>query len=116
MAAGRPDRRPLFNDIDGNVVTWSDGTSEHVDTILLATGYRPDVGYLAPLGALDTDGNPRHVHGVSTTHPGLAYVGLEWQSRLNSASLRGVGRDADRAAVRAAVRLARVVGNAGRVT
>ena len=31
---------------------------------------------------------------ASTVHPGLAYVGLEWQRCLASASLRGVGRDA----------------------
>jgi hypothetical protein len=38
---------------------------------------------------------PQHLRGLSTTHPGLGYVGLEWQRSLASASLRGVGRDAD---------------------
>ena len=31
-------------------------------------------------------------------HPGLAFVGLEWQRSLSSNSLRGVGCDAARAA------------------
>ncbi|WJV48947.1 hypothetical protein [Streptomyces flavofungini] len=39
---------------------------------------------------------------MSLTHPGLAYVGLEWQRSLSSNSLRGVGRDAERVARRLA--------------
>ncbi|MFE3230467.1 FAD-dependent oxidoreductase, partial [Nocardia sp. NPDC059228] len=76
------------------------------DTIILATGYHPDLTYLAPLGALNGQGRPRHRDGASLTHPALAYVGLEWQRSLSSASLRGVGRDAQRAARRLAARLA----------
>ncbi|MDT0481901.1 MULTISPECIES: hypothetical protein [Streptomyces] len=44
---------------------------------------------------------------MSLTHPGLAYVGLEWQRSLSSNSLRGVGRDATRAARHVAARLSR---------
>ena len=73
---------------------WSDGTREHVDTLILATGYRPAVSYLEPLGALDESGIPRQVSGLSTSVPGLGYVGLEWQRSFGSATLRGVGRDA----------------------
>jgi putative flavoprotein involved in K+ transport len=93
--ADRPRRAPLFTDIDGTRVTWADGHSEQVDTIVLATGYRADLGYLTELGALDPTGAPQQLRGLSTTHPGLGYVGLEWQRSLASASLRGVGRDAD---------------------
>jgi len=94
IEAGKPDQRRMFTSIDGDIVTWSDGSSEKVDTILMATGYRPDVSYLQPLGALDATGAPRHRRGLSTTTPGLAYVGLEWQRSFASATLRGVGRDA----------------------
>lgn len=94
VAAARPDRRPVFTGVDGDLVRWDDGTTEHVDTVILATGYRPNLGYLQPLGALDQHGMPRQHAGLSTTHTGLAYVGLEWQSSPSSASLRGVGRDA----------------------
>jgi putative flavoprotein involved in K+ transport len=94
VEAGRPDQRRMFTDFDETKVTWADGTREHVDAILLATGYRPDVGYLSDLGALDNDGNPLQRKGISTTHSGLGYVGLEWQRSLASATLRGVGRDA----------------------
>ncbi|WP_405863855.1 flavin-containing monooxygenase [Streptomyces sp. NBC_00005] len=107
VAAGRPDRRPLFTGISDSKVIWSDGSSEEVDTILLATGYRPDLDYLAPLGALDASGRPRHREGMWLTRPGLAYVGLEWQRSLSSNSLRGVGRDAVRTARCVAAHLAR---------
>lgn len=75
-------------------MTWPDGTTEHVDTILLATGYLPDVDYLASPGALDDNGRPRQREGLSNTHPGLVFVGLDWQRSLSSATLRGVARDA----------------------
>jgi putative flavoprotein involved in K+ transport len=94
ITAGRPPRRELFTDIDGDTLVWADEQRERVDTILLATGYRPAVDYLAPLGALDADGRPRQQRGLSTTHPGLGYVGLEWQRSLASATVRGVARDA----------------------
>ncbi|WP_222851243.1 flavin-containing monooxygenase [Phytoactinopolyspora mesophila] len=95
VEAGRPDRRPMFSALDGSDVIWSDGTREPVDTILLATGYRPSLGYLAGLGALDADGMPRHESGISTTHPGLVYLGLEFQRSFSSNTLRGVHRDAE---------------------
>jgi putative flavoprotein involved in K+ transport len=94
VLAGKPDRRPMFETIDGGCVVWADGTRERVDTLLWATGYRPACDYLQPLGALDDDGIPRQRRGLSTTHRGLGYVGLEWQRSLSSASLRGAGRDA----------------------
>jgi putative flavoprotein involved in K+ transport len=95
LTAGHPDRRPLFTSLNDTKVTWPDGTTEHIDTILLATGYRPGLDYLADLGALDHNGQARHSRGLSTTHKGLGYVGLEWQRSLASATIRGVGRDAN---------------------
>jgi putative flavoprotein involved in K+ transport len=94
VRAGRPDRRPLFDRLDGDAVVWADGTRERVDVLLLATGYRPELGYLAGTGALDAAGAPVHTGGVSATVPGLGYVGLERQRSFASATLRGVGRDA----------------------
>ncbi len=93
--AGRLDQRPMFSSLDGDSVVWADGRTEHTDTVILATGYRPDLGYLRSLGALDDTGYPRHVGGISTTHPGLVYVGLEFQRSFSSNTLRGVSRDAD---------------------
>jgi putative flavoprotein involved in K+ transport len=94
VAAERPDQRRLFTTIAGSRLTWPDATGEHVDTIILATGYRPDLSYLSELGAITGDGTPLQRRGLSSTHPGLGYVGLEWQRSFSSATLRGVGRDA----------------------
>ncbi|MFD0904558.1 NAD(P)-binding domain-containing protein [Actinomadura sediminis] len=94
FAAGDLDRRPMFTALDGDRVVWADGTRERVDVVLLATGFRPEVGYLASLGALDAEGLPRHRGGLSTVHPGLGFAGLEWQRSFASATLRGVGADA----------------------
>jgi putative flavoprotein involved in K+ transport len=94
LAAGKPQARGMFTGLDGRTALWPDGTTTGVDTIILATGYTPHLPYLTDLGALTDNGLPHHRKGLSTTHPGLGYVGLEWQRSLSSASLRGVGRDA----------------------
>jgi putative flavoprotein involved in K+ transport len=94
VRSGRPDRRPMFARAEDNSVVWQDGRRERVDTILLATGYRPNVDCLAPLGPLDGDGTPLHRSGIATTRRGLGYVGLEWQRSFSSATIRGAGRDA----------------------
>jgi putative flavoprotein involved in K+ transport len=94
LADGRVDRRPMFTALDGGQVVWSDGGRERVDAIILATGYRPSLDYLRDLGALDSDGAPVHVAGISSTHVGLVYVGLEFQRSYASNTLRGVGDDA----------------------
>ena len=77
-----------------SIASWPDGTTAHVDTIILATGYRPDLPYLQELGAIDSAGRPHHRNGISTNIPGLGFVGLEYQRSISSATLRGVGRDA----------------------
>ncbi|GGM89684.1 monooxygenase [Lentzea pudingi] len=83
----RPDRRQMFTALEGSKVIWPNEQREHVDAIILATGYRPDLPYLNRLGK-------EHGRGVSRRHSGLGFVGLEWQRSLSSATLRGVGRDA----------------------
>ncbi|USX56704.1 NAD(P)-binding domain-containing protein [Lentzea sp. HUAS12] len=86
-AQHRPDRRPMFTAVESSKVIWPDEQREHVDAIILATGYRPDFPYLGKLSG-------EHNRGLSRHHRGLGFVGLEWQRSLSSATLRGVGRDA----------------------
>ena len=71
LAEGLVDRRPMFTALEGRQVVWSDGQREPVDAIILATGYRPSLGYLRELGALDAHAAPIHVGGISSTHPRL---------------------------------------------
>jgi putative flavoprotein involved in K+ transport len=94
LKSGLLDQRPMFARYDGDQVVWADGSREQVDTVVLATGYRPNLPYLKGLGALDDTGMPRHKRGLSLTHPGLAYLGLEFQRSFSSNTLRGVSRDA----------------------
>lgn len=88
------DVRLVFAGLDGDRVIWRQGERERVDAVILATGYRPSVGYLRGLGALDRAGAPLHAGGISTTHLGLVYLGLENQRSFASNTLRGVGTDA----------------------
>ncbi|MEU9028644.1 hypothetical protein AB0D46_14100 [Streptomyces sp. NPDC048383] len=75
-----PDRRPMLQSLDGERVTWPDGTAETLDAIILATGYRPDLPHLATLdGVLDAEDRPVHRGGRSSRHPDLHFVGLKWQ-------------------------------------
>jgi putative flavoprotein involved in K+ transport len=94
LADGLLDVRPMFVGLDRDKVIWSENDRERIDAILLATGYRPSLDYLRELGALDPAGAPLHVGGVSTTHLGLVYVGLEYQRSFASNTLRGVSADA----------------------
>ncbi|MDQ5853883.1 MAG: monooxygenase, partial [Chloroflexota bacterium] len=94
LERGKPDCRPMFVRFSPDGVIWADGTEEPVDTVIFATGYRPNLGYLAGLGALDAQGRARQQAGISLTTPGLYYVGLPAQRTFASATLRGVGSDA----------------------
>ncbi|WP_335617987.1 hypothetical protein [Lentzea guizhouensis] len=76
----------MFTALEGFKAIWPDEQREHVDAIILATGYRPDLPYLDALSI-------EHNRSLSP-HRGLGFVGLEWQRSLSSATLRGVGRDA----------------------
>jgi putative flavoprotein involved in K+ transport len=87
-------QRPMFTAFTDDGVLWADGTRERVDAVIFATGYRPHVPYLRGLGALGPGSALLHWCGVSTTHAGLGYVGLEFQRSFSSNTLRGVHRDA----------------------
>lgn len=95
FATGLLDRRPMFTRFTDDGIEWPDGSREQVDAVLFATGYRPALEYLRPLGALDQTGAPLHAGGLSMTHMGLAYLGLEFQRSFSSNTLRGVHRDAE---------------------
>jgi putative flavoprotein involved in K+ transport len=96
LDTGLYDRRPMFDRFTPDGVQWTDGRREPVDAVILATGYRPSLDFLAATPALDDLGRPLHRAGVSTTVAGLGYVGLEFQRSFRSATVRGVGPDARR--------------------
>jgi putative flavoprotein involved in K+ transport len=66
---------------------------EHIGTIIWATGYGYDLGWLkAPV--LDNVGRPVQRRGV-TREPGLYFLGLHWMHTIKSGLLAGVGYDAE---------------------
>lgn len=94
LADGVLDRQPLFDRITPDGVKWADGRRVAADTILWATGFRPVVGHLAPLGLREPGGGIRVEGTRSVADPRIHLVGYG-----PSASTIGANR-AGRAAVR----------------
>lgn len=92
---GNPESRSMFKKFTEEGVVWGDGREEKVDSIIYATGFRPNVNYLSSLiNAIDHFEYPIHIKGVSTTINGLYYIGLSGQRSFSSATIRGVAADA----------------------
>ncbi len=77
----------------GREVRLEDGTTLSVSSVLWCTGFRPDTSWIDVPGALSPEGDPVHDAGASPV-PGLHWMGLPWQTRLNSSIIDGVDRDA----------------------
>ena len=63
-----------------------------ITTILWATGYALDFGWLK-VDAFDENGRPKHQRGVSSER-GIYFLGLPWLSRRGSSFIWGVWHDA----------------------
>ncbi|HEX5919591.1 MAG TPA: NAD(P)-binding domain-containing protein [Nocardioides sp.] len=104
-------RLPMFERIEPDGVRWADGRFEHVDAILWATGFRPAVDHLAPLGLRSPQGGialvpvPGNVQGATTSvvDPRVQLVGYG-----PSASTVGASRAGRQAALAVSRRLASV--------
>jgi len=77
----------------------ADGSHVPAPNVLLCMGYRADLEWMDLPGALDASGKPVHRRGASPV-PGLHWMGLPWQTRLNSSIIDGVDRDAHTTATR----------------
>jgi putative flavoprotein involved in K+ transport len=73
-------------------ITSLDLAAAGVGSVLWATGYAVDFGWL-PDGATDSSGKPLHRRGVSS-EPGVYFLGLPWQTRRGSSFIWGVWYDA----------------------
>jgi len=69
-----------------------DLTAAGVTSIIWATGYALDYGWLQ-VDAFDGSGKPKHQRGVSS-EPGVYFLGLPWLSRRGSSFIWGVWHDA----------------------
>lgn len=73
--------------------TVEDGESIEATTVLWATGYRPDFGWIDGI-TVDAHGWPMTRRGIVDAIPGLYFLGLPFQYALTSGLIGGVGRDA----------------------
>jgi putative flavoprotein involved in K+ transport len=85
------DERGGFPVVNGEVLEPS--------VMIWCTGFHPDYRWIR-VPVFDDDGYPRHERGVVSEAPGLFFVGLRFQYRMNSSLIGGVGADAQHVAER----------------
>lgn len=85
---------PKVTQADGNTVTFSNGASVSVNSIVWAMGYRDDSDWVAIPEVKDSQGDFIHQKGVSPVK-NLYFIGRPWQTSRASAIISGVGRDAE---------------------
>lgn len=97
-----------FNDCS---VVFSDGRSLEPSAVIFATGFRPALRHLAPLGLrLNAEtGSPGLSGFESTEVPGLFFLGLDGQRNFQSRFIRGIRQDAPLLAAELEQRLAQPV-------
>jgi cation diffusion facilitator CzcD-associated flavoprotein CzcO len=89
---------PMFERFTATGVVWPGGREERVDAVLFATGFRPALDHLAPLGVVSRNGRVEIARGGSGTRaahePALWLLGYGEWTGFASATLIGVGRSA----------------------
>lgn len=73
----------------------ADGRTLEVANVIWCTGYHPGFSWI-DLPIFGDDGRPMHERGVVTGVPGMYFVGLHFLYSMTSATVIGVGRDAER--------------------
>ncbi|MCQ4086457.1 NAD(P)/FAD-dependent oxidoreductase [Saccharibacillus sp. JS10] len=89
---GKPDVKKMFKSFTEYGVVWEDETHEQIDTVIFATGYISKFEYLSNLGIVDSSGIPATFNDEK-----IYFVGVPWQTSFASATLRGAGKDAQKA-------------------
>jgi cation diffusion facilitator CzcD-associated flavoprotein CzcO len=81
--------RSMFVRIEANGVRWADGSFSPADVLIWATGFRPDVRHLAPLGLRDPAGGLRVEAGASVADPRIFFAGYGPQASTIGAARAG---------------------------
>lgn len=92
---GKVRRIPRIVNADSQGLHDASGRAHHPTTVIWATGFRNDFTWIDIDGALDDRGQPQHERGISTTVPGLGFIGLPGLHTKGSGFLGFVGRDAE---------------------
>jgi putative flavoprotein involved in K+ transport len=85
---------PLFTGFTEDGVIWPDGRRTREDAVILATGFRPGLEHLSPLGVAEPNARVRVGGTRSLREPRLWLVGYGEWTGYASATLIGVGRTA----------------------
>lgn len=104
-------RVPRVAGVRDGLPVLEDGSVLDVGTVVWSTGFDHGFSWI-DLPILGDDGEPLHASGVSTTHPGLFFVGQHFLHSFSSTMIRGVSRDGARIAKAAARRARRAVRDA----
>jgi cation diffusion facilitator CzcD-associated flavoprotein CzcO len=67
--------RPMFSSIEPHGVRFEDGSFEEADVIIWATGFRPELRHLAPLGLREREGGVAVAAGVAWRDPRIFFAG-----------------------------------------
>lgn len=86
--------KTMFQEVTPGGVIWADGQYTEVDSLLFATGFRPNASFLKDLQPPGGEGLLGQRDGQAEQVPGLYFVGWPKQRNFASATLRGVGPDA----------------------
>ena len=89
----KPQYSEAYGPLGAKLILELDLQEAGISTIIWATGYRPDLGWVR-IPVLDDEGYPKHQRGV-TAYPGLYFLGLEWLYKGKSGNIDGVGADAE---------------------
>jgi len=93
VARAGVERVPRVEDVVDGKPILADGRSLEVSSVVWATGFEPDFGWIE-LPILDEEGYPIQHRGVVDDAPGLYFLGLPFQHTFASAVVGGVGKDA----------------------
>lgn len=89
------ERVPKTKDVVNGKPRLDNGRVLDVATVIWATGFRPNLGWIDVPGLrVSDDGHPHHYRGVVNEAPGLYFLGLPYQYTPVSATIGGVGVDA----------------------
>ena len=88
---------PKVVGVRGGLPLLADDRTLDVKNVIWSTGYHHGFPWI-DLPVFDERGEPVHEDGVVTKVPGMYFVGLHFLHSMTSATLIGVGRDAERIA------------------
>lgn len=94
LAAG-VERVPRVAGVRDGKPMLADGRVLDVNSVIWCTGYKPGFSWIN-LPIFDERGRPKHESGIVREIPGMYFVGLHYLYAMSSATLLGVGRDAER--------------------